>query len=371
MNIVVLQENFVSSLAKTGKFLPSKTSSIGAVNNFLLSAKDDAILITATDLETTITTTIPGKIITSGEVILPAKTALSLVSLFKGEKLTLFLDQNTIKIKGESTEISLKTISPESYPKEEVNEKSEEIRFLLKDIKKIVSLVGFSVSTDQARPILGGVFFSVSNKTITAVSTDGFRLSVLQAKNTATSWEGSIIFPLKAIRAFTENAKEDKNITMNIYKKNKKVAVISKGERITTRLIDGSFPDYQKIIPQGAQTAVSIEKQEFVRAVKISSIFARESSSIIKVSVVGQNLAISANSPQTGENKTTLSVIKEGEDIEMAFNYRFLLDLLTAAGEEETIILETNGPLQPCVFHFGKKQEFFHIIMPVRLQESK
>ena len=371
MYIVVLQENLSNALTQASVFLPSKTSTVSVVNNFFLQASKQQILIRATDLEATITTQIPGKIEEEGIVLLPAKTTQSLISLFSGEKLTIKTDKKGVVVKGEKSEAVLKTAPEEAFPYEEITGKSIFLKLSGVELKDIIKKIEFSVSSDVARAMLTGVLFSNSDTGLTIVTTDGFRLSMYQKKQVVTEWKEDIIVPVKAVRAFRSLLEDEKeSLELHFYPKEKKLSVSKKTESIVTRLIEGTFPDYRKIIPKSAQTTVEIDRVEFLKAVKLASIFARESANIIKLSIKGNDLIVSANAPQTGENKTALSVKKTGEDLDTAFNYRFLIDVLNAS-EEEEVVVESNGSLQPGVFHFGKKEEYFHIIMPVRLQDSK
>ncbi|MCR4263979.1 MAG: DNA polymerase III subunit beta [Candidatus Roizmanbacteria bacterium] len=371
MNIVVLQENLSNALTLASKFLPSKTSTVSVVNNFFLQATKQEIILRATDLEATITVQIPGKTEEEGTVLLPAKTIQSLISLFSGEKLTVRTDKKGVLVKGENSEAILNTSPEEAFPHEEIQGKSIFLKLSGKELIDIIQKTEFSVSSDLTRAVLTGVLFSSSSKGLTVVTTDGFRLSVYQKEQVVTEWKEDIIVPVKAVRAFGSLLEEDKeSLELRFYPEEKKLSASKKTESIVTRLIEGSFPDYHKIIPQSAQTTVEIDRAELLKAVKLASVFARESANIIKLSIKGNDLTVSANAPQTGENKTALSVKKMGEDLDTAFNYRFLIDVLNAS-EEEIIVLESNGPLQPGVFHFGKKVEYFHIIMPVRLQDSK
>jgi len=371
MNIVVLQENLSNALTQGSKFLPSKTSAVSVVNNFFLQASKRQIILRATDLEATTTIQIPGKIEEEGTVLLPAKTTQSLVSLFSGEKLIIKTDKKGVVVKGEKSETILKTAPEEMFPYEETTGKSIFLKLTGEELKDIIRKIEFSVSSDVARAVLTGVLFSNSDAGLTIVTTDGFRLSVYQKKQVTTEWKEDIIVPVKAVRAFGSLLEEaQESLELRFYPEEKKLSASKKTESIVTRLIEGSFPDYHKIIPKSAQTTIEIDRLEFLKAVKLASIFARESANIIKMSIKGNDLTVSANAPQTGENKTALSVKKTGEDLDTAFNYRFLIDILNAS-EEETLMLESNGSLQPGVFHFGKKEEYFHIIMPVRLQDSK
>ncbi|EKD85481.1 MAG: hypothetical protein ACD_38C00015G0003, partial [uncultured bacterium] len=137
---------------------------------------------------------------------------------------------------------------------------------------------------------------------------------------------------------------------------------------IFTRLIDGEFPNIEKIIPIGAKTKVAIDRDQFAQSVKTASLFARGAANIIKIKIEKEGLRLSANTPQVGEDEDFIEAKVEGEEAEIAFNYRFLLDLLNNFPEKE-VIFETSGSLNPGVFK-PAKGSFLHLIMPVRVQGS-
>ncbi len=135
-----------------------------------------------------------------------------------------------------------------------------------------------------------------------------------------------------------------------------------------TRIIDGEFPNVEKIIPSSFKTKVTVDCNEFTQAVKTASLFARGAANIIKIKIEKEGLRLSANTPQVGQNEDFVEAKVEGEESEIAFNYRFLLDLL-ANFPEESLVLESSGPLNPGVFKPSKPTpSFLHIIMPVRVQ---
>ena len=138
--------------------------------------------------------------------------------------------------------------------------------------------------------------------------------------------------------------------------------------KIYSRLIDGEFPNVEKIIPDSFKTRVILDKELFTQAVKTTSIFARGAANIIKMKIEKEGLRLSANTPQVGEESDYVEAKVEGEESEVAFNFRFLLDLLSNFPEKE-LVFESSGPLSPGVFKpKSDKISFLHIIMPVRVQ---
>jgi len=159
-------------------------------------------------------------------------------------------------------------------------------------------------------------------------------------------------------------------VQMGFTKEKNQVVFVFPELELYSRVVEGEFPDYQKIIPKDRTAKILIDKEEFSRAVKVVSVFARESSNIVKFKISKEVLQMSANSPQVGENKNSLAVKLEGEEGEIAFNFRFVQGFLGAVNTAE-VSLETNGSLSPGVFRGVGDETFLHIIMPVRLQSEE
>jgi DNA polymerase-3 subunit beta len=137
---------------------------------------------------------------------------------------------------------------------------------------------------------------------------------------------------------------------------------------LVSRLIDGEYPDYHRIVPESGATKVYLNRDEFTQAVKQTSVFARESANVVKLSLKSNSIELSANAPQIGQNKASVDARIEGEPLEIAFNYKFISDFLNICTGEE-ITLELNEPLSPGLFRDQSDPHLTHIIMPVRIQD--
>jgi len=131
--------------------------------------------------------------------------------------------------------------------------------------------------------------------------------------------------------------------------------------------LEGAFPDYEKIIPQSYSTQVIVDKEEFMQGIRLSSVFARETSNIVKM-LIGKDLVLTAENPQAGSEETKIDGKIEGEQLEIAFNWRFISDFLNSIDGDE-VKIELNGPVSPAVFRDSKDSSFLHLIMPIRIQE--
>jgi DNA polymerase-3 subunit beta len=371
MNIVVFQENLLRQLSVAGRFLPSKTTTIPALNSFLLEARAGKITLTASNIETTLTTQVTGKIEEEGKVLLPGKTILSLIPTLSGEKISITLEDKKLLIKGEKGEVTLLTEDPSEFPLLENKEEKQHILLNKKLLMDIVEKIVFASSTDPMRAILTSVLVSSDEGIFIAAATDGFRLAKIEKKVDLGFKFPRIALPSKVVETLGSLVKdvESQDVPVSLLGEGNQVLFTLGTTKLLTQVVEGTFPDYKRIIPEGAATKIIVNREEFLRGVKFASILAREASNIIRLKIAGSSLVITANAPQTGDNKISLAVEKTGADVESAFNYRFLIDFL-GASTEENVTFETNGSLSPGVFHFAKDQDYLYIVMPVRLQDS-
>jgi len=371
MKITVLQEHLLSCVSLASHFLPNKLTTVPSLSNFLMSVEKEKITLTASNIETTIETTIPGKVEKEGAVLIPGKTLLSLLPAFSGEKITIEEQDKKIILLGKGTEVSLKTEDAHDYPKQTGDEKEKEIELSRRFIASIAQRVCLAASIDQTRAILTSVLIEDKEEGLFAVATDGFRLSVYRDKTEKRGLLRKINVPSKVISVVASILKEEEkeSIKALYYEKSSRISFLLPGVKVTTQLIDGAFPDYKKIIPTSVNTSVTFGREDGLRALKFASVFARDASNIVKLKTENQKLVVSAKAAQTGENKTEIPATIEGEPVEVAFNYRFLADFFSSV-EDETVLFETNGALLPGVFTTPKNKNHFYIVMPVRLQEN-
>jgi DNA polymerase-3 subunit beta len=231
-------------------------------------------------------------------------------------------------------------------------------------VKKIAEKSCFSVSQDSSRPAMTGVYFDNKNAVLKIVSTDGFRLSLLEEKGEAEDF--AINIPAKIIEELAKmTANSEKEIGCYLNKNNSQITFKLESAEISSRLIEGKYPPYEKIIPNTSSIKITIERQDFLRVVKTSAIFSRDKSNLVNLGFIGDVLKISSSTANFGENESEIDCQKKGEDFEAIFNFRFLLDLLSHLSGKE-ISLETEGQNKPCVFREPESSGFLHLIMPVK-----
>ena len=367
MKITFLSDNLQNKIS----FLNHAVSSRGQLpilSNFLLEAKNGKLTISATDLEIGITSSIPVNIEKEGSVTVPAKNFSDLLTNLGNQKVTLSLDGETLNLVGEKTKASFQTMSAEDFPKL-YKEKGEEIANIKKvEIEEYVLRVVFSAAIDSSRPSLSGVLIDKNKEGVILVATDGYRLSLQKNVFKTTEELGkALVVPARIVRELLSIKEDGESIKVFVSEKNNQI-LFTQGETILVgRLIEAEYPDYEKIIPTDFSTKIEVEKEPLLNAIKICSVFAREAANIIKFSISKNKLTVSANSPSVGEDTVDIDIKTSGEENEIAFNAKYLLDMLSAVNKK-VLVFEMNGPLNPGVFKIKGDDSFLHLIMPIRVQ---
>jgi len=365
MKLLVLIENLQKHLPLLYRGVSTR-SQLPVLLNILLVAKNGKFFIKSTDLEIGIEAEIPANIKKEGGTTVPARKFYDLISSLPHGKITLSLEGKTLEIVGEKTKSSLQTISMEEFPALYEEKGAEIINLTTEEFNKNITSVVFAASTDVVRPALSGVLVKKEGSNVFFVATDGYRLSLKQYQK-ETKGEVALLIPSRIIRELL-SIKETGKIVLYVAKNSNQIICSYNEINIVGRLIEAEYPNYQKIIPTTHTTKITFNKDEVEKAVKIASVFAREAANVVKFVVQKNILRVSSSAPSVGENTVEVEVQLEGEENQIAFNARYLLDLFGSIHEEQ-MALEITGPLNPGVFKLPTDSSFIHLIMPIRAQE--
>ncbi|PIP33229.1 DNA polymerase III subunit beta [Candidatus Gottesmanbacteria bacterium CG11_big_fil_rev_8_21_14_0_20_37_11] len=369
MHVIVLKENLGKALSIVGKIVSIRPQ-LPILSNILLKAENHKLLLKATNLEIGMIYEVAAKIEKEGETTVPGKLITDFINTLNSDKIEIILDDKKLIIKTNKSHASFSITNPTDFPTfPSLTDQKKSLP--IEKLKGAIIRTVFAASIDESRPVLTGVKTIIKNGKISLSATDGYRLSMDYIEIPDKKEDLNVILPATSLLEVVRAAQETKNeeVIFNIIENKNQVVFTLPNISIYTRLIDGEFPNIEKIIPQGFKTKVTINKEEFTRSVKTASLFARNAANIIKVKIEKQGIRLSANTPQIGENEDFIEAKVEGEVIETAFNYRFLLDLL-ANFPDDNVVFESSGSLSPGVFKPEKTNlSFLHLIMPVRIQE--
>jgi DNA polymerase-3 subunit beta len=367
MKVTFLSDNLQNKISYLGHAV-SLRGQLPILSNFLLEAKNGKLTISATDLEIGISSSLPVNVEKEGRITIPAKNFSDLLSNLGSQKITLTLEDKTLNLTGERIKASFQTMPAEDFPKL-YEEKGEEVALIKKtDAEEFVLRVVFSAAIDSSRPALSGVLLDQDKEGVLLVATDGYRLSLQKnVFKTRVRLRKPLVVPARIIKELLSIKEEEGNIKVFVSEKNNQILFVQGETSLVGRLIEAEYPDYEKIIPTDFGTKAEIEKEAFQNAIKICSVFARETANIIKISIGRNKIVVSANSPSVGEDVVEMDAKVSGEENEIAFNAKYLLDVL-AAVDEENLVFEMTGPLNPGVFKIKDDDSFLHLIMPIRVQ---
>lgn len=375
MKVSILQENLAKGVGVVSRIVSSKTQ-LPVLNNILIATDQGKIKLTATNLETGINLWLGGKVEKEGKITVPARVFSEMVSSLPKETVVLEMEKDKLKIVCGKYKAEINGINADEFPSvpslKNQKEVGEKISLNREQVESSLGQVAAAAASDESRPVFTGVKLELETDKIRMAATDGYRLSV----KTISGIKGikkkqSLIIPARAlmelVRVLGAAETEVKEITLAATQAERQLILSFGDGEVITRILEGEFPDFDKIIPSTHSTAIEMETEELAQAVKAAAVFAKDSANIVKFKIGKEGLLISANSPQVGTNEAEVAGKTTGEGGEIAFNCRYLTEMFNVIGGEK-IVLEISGPLNPGVFRPLGDNSFLHIIMPVRVQ---
>lgn len=374
MKVSVLQENLAHGLNVVSRAV-SPRSTLPVLANVLVATDEGRLRLSATNLELGITCWIGAKIAEEGSTTVPARTFSDLVNTLNGQvDMELAVRTQNLNVRSSASVTDIKCIDSQEFPPMPVPELDGGIQLNVADLKEMIRQVVFAASSDDARPVLTGILVSVDGDEITLASADGFRLSVRTAKLSSPVEKSlSVIIPSRALNELARIASDgNETVTMVLPPGRGQVVFRLPDLELTSQLIEGNFPPYEQIIPAGFRTRTVIATADFLKACKQAEIFAREGSHIARLNINGAGelepgqVEISAQSEETGSNETVLDATVEGDPLVIAFNVRFLREVLDVVNTPN-VALETSAAAAPGVIRPLGDDTFLHVIMPMHL----
>lgn len=369
MKFSVLQADLNKAVGIVGKAI-SIRASLPILSNILIASDKGRLKLSATDLDKSITTWIGAKIDKEGAVTVPAKILADFVSNLPSVKVTGAVENNILTLNSQNASASFNGIDASEFPISQNLSKGEyTVKIDSALLTSALSDVVFAAATDESRPILTGVLIQMEDKKLTFVSVDGFRLSerTLEIKDKIKEPK-NVVVPARTLMEISRIALSAKShISLSFLESENLIIFESEDLLASTRILEGAFPDYKKIIPaEEGNLKVTISHEEFLSAVKIANVFARDSSNVVKLLINPKDgVYVSSEAYEVGQNKTLVEAKVEGEETEIIFDGRFLGDFLTNVKCED-LEIEMQGALTPAVFKPKGRKDYIHIIMPRR-----
>jgi DNA polymerase-3 subunit beta len=371
MNVSVMQENLARGLGIVGRAVSSRAT-LPVLANVLLKTENSGLKLTATNLEIGINCWVPGKVADEGEITVPAKLLADLVSSLPNQRIDLQFSakDRTLKVTSGGSRSSIKGIEADEFPVVAAIGDTPATSADSRALRDALGEVVFAAASDESRPILTGVLTRLAGETMTLAAADNYRIAVRTLSLAkAVTPEMTIVVPARSyaeLMRILPDAEESIEITVTPNKS--QVLFHVAGIDLVSRLIEGQFPNYEPVIPTAHTSRAVLDREAFLAGARRASIFARDSANIVKIELggeAGDGVAITAHAADVGDEADALEATLEGQSTSIAFNARYLVDVLTNLGAEEAA-LELSGPLAPGVIRGIGKDDYVHVIMPVR-----
>jgi len=377
MKVSVLQENLARGLNIVSRAVSTR-STLPVLANVLVATDEGRLRLSATNLEMGITCWIGAKIEEEGSTTVPARTFAELVSTLTGQnvEMSLTIRTQTLNVRSGTSNTDLKCIDSQEFPPMPSPDMQDGIEINVADFKDMIHQVAFAASSDEARPILTGVLLTVQDNRITLAAADGFRLSVRSDEITKPVGRPvSAVIPARALSELARIAEDGKEaVHMSLPSARGQVIFRMKDIELVSQLIEGTFPDYEQIIPRSHKTRSVLSTSAFLKACKQAEIFAREGTHIARLNILpgGElqpgTMTISGQSEETGFNETVVDASIDGPALLIAFNVRFLREVLDVIKTPD-VALETSADTSPGIIRPVGEDTFLHVIMPMHLGE--
>ena len=389
MNFAVTKENFAAGLETVGRAVATRAT-LPITQNVLLRAKEGRLELVATNLSISIRTRIPAVVEEEGEITLPAKLLTEYVSSMENVRIDFSEseERKMITIAGGRAKANMNYTDAADFPPFPAPDEGVTTTMEPKHLRRGIDMVAFAAATEESRPVLTGVSLTMGGKSTIMAAADGFRLAVLQRDSDEEieddAEEINAIIPAQSMSELRRLLPSDESPVEILTSKNGGQMLFKFNDgnpiELTTNLLQGTFPNYDQLIPQTYNTRIVVNAKEMLRLARTAAVFSRDGSNILRLEIVkgpeeqeGENvpagqLKVSGRSEEIGESEAFMDIIEmEGEEGKIAFNHRYLLDVLSSM-DGENITFEMTSSSSPGVFKPSKSQDYVHVTMPMFVQ---
>jgi len=362
MKLQVTQENLSKALTTVARVANSRNT-LPILSNVMLKTIGTRLSIAATNLDIAITHFVGSKVANEGAITVPARLMQDFVSSLPSGVIELSLSDYKLHISTDKYKSIINGVTADEFPVMPAITKGKPWRIAAKTLKGGLQQTVVAASTDEARPTLTGIYLHTHNGKLYVVATDSYRLGEKQL--TKQIDEISLLVPVSAMQDLLRIL-ADYDEDVEIVHDDQQVLFRVGDVELVTRLIEGNYPDYRKLIPHKFTTTVSLKRADFINITKVSSLFARESAGSITINVddTAKSVSIRSVASQLGENTASANAEVSGSG-GITLNSRYLLDALNVLSGEE-VTFSFNGKLEPCILTDPKAADYTHVIMPLK-----
>jgi len=365
MKVVVLQGNLDKALNIVSRLIQANNS-LPVLNNVLLVTSNGRLELQATNLELSISYKIGSKVEKKGSISIPARLFSDLIHSLKDEKIQLIQSKDNLEIHTSQLNSTINGINATEFPKVPKITTKQQISISAKKLIQAFEYVVPAVSLDESRPVLSGVYCKINKSNMTVAATDSYRLAQYQV-NQVNGEDIEVIIPYRTILELIRIVKSDDIKSIDVGITSNEVVFSTEDFSLTSQLIEGSYPDYTKIVPKQSSTTIVLEKEDLQSALKVASLFSKENANTITIQSDKKDINIHSEGAQVGTNTSNIPAKTNGSVVNINLNARYLIDALNTINSS-SIKIGLNDKLDPCLLSStdDKNTNNFHIIMPLR-----
>ena len=365
MDFYITKEEVVKSLNQTLGVV-EKRQTLPILSNVLFEVDESSLKLTATDLESEISTTSTiSNFKSSGKTTAPARKLSDLCRLLPDmTEIHFFLDGDNLRIETESGKYNLSTLPSEDFPVFEIEETQSQINISSQNLKTLISKTAFAMGNQDWRHYLNGLFLLIDDKSISTVATDAHRLALAHSSlNEAVSESTNGIVPRKSINEIGKLVGEgSENVVIKLGQTS--IAVNVSGTTFVSKLIEGKFPDYEQVIPSGESSLLVVDRKNFSESLSRVSVLSSEKYKGVRILTKENSLNISANNPEKEQGEENVECEYQGEEIDIAFNVNYLQEILSTL-DSEKIEINFFGSEKSCLITDPNSNDLKYVVMPL------
>ena len=376
MQLSCLQENLSRGLSVVQRAVATRTT-LPITQNVLISTDNSRLKLSATNLEIAITTWIGAQVEDEGSITIPARLLTEFVNSLPPERIDISLVPQPLGLELSCArfEAHINGQDADDFPPIPTVESGVIGKVSSEVLKDAITHVAFAAATEDSRPVLTGVQVELSGDDFTFAAADGFRLAVYKGKLAEpVSEDVSFLVPARALQEVNRLiGSQDEPIEFTVTPSKSQALFRLDNVEVLSQLVQGTFPNYSQLIPEKYDTRAVVDLEAFLRATRTASIFARDGSGIVRVNVLaGENgssgkLKISSRAEELGDNKGEIDATVEGQESKIAFNSKYLGEVLDVLGKGE-VAVETTTPSSPGVIRPLNNEGYVHVVMPMFVQ---
>jgi len=374
MKLSCLQENLNKGLSIVGRAVATRTT-LPITQNVLVATDQSRLKLCATNLEMAITCWTGAKVEADGAITVPARLLTEFINSLPPDKVELSLSQRTLQLKSGRFEARINGMDAADFPPIPQIGDGIVTKIEVNALKEAITQVVFAAATEESRPVLTGVHAEFDGDKLTLAAADGFRLAVHKTKLlTPVTNKAGVIIPARTLNELNRLLGDEEEVVDITVNQQKSQALFRlKSLEMVSQLVQGAFPNYAQLIPQSFTTRAVVDIAQFSRAVKMSAIFARDGSGIVRLVITPGTeptpgkLTVSARAEEIGDNVGEIDALVDGEAAKIAFNSKYLADVLNVLRQTQ-VALEITTPSSPGIIRPVGIDNYIHVVMPMFVQ---